>query len=284
MEYNKEKWLEKFTANYKGQTEEAKELQKYVKDGFQGGVYIPWAVMQRMIYMQDPEAQFIIHENPQGGTVWEDLGYTITIEDGKETRINWTNKFVKVSCQFMGRVENEYFPIQGQLGKVFNGAPKTIDQNMVNKAIQRAKAKAAALASGLGLSLYENGDLQFEPDEVEQPEKKKGKVEKPKMPEVTPTPEKTEELTSDPSKLSGGNSEYTGIAGYIKENKERLQNTFMELNVSVAKNYGFVFDLEKDTLEEIADKLGKVKNGNQFFKAVLNKAGYSKEEINEVFS
>ena len=37
---------------------------------------------------------------------------------------------------------------------------------MINKSIQRAKAKAISTITGLAFSLYESGDLQFEDDDV----------------------------------------------------------------------------------------------------------------------
>ena len=139
--------------------------------------------MQRMIYQQDPNAEFTILENSEGGTVWEDYGFTETkdsqaVKEGYleiNTAYSWSNKFVKVKCTFLGKTVIEHYPVQGQVGKVFNGAPKTIDQNMVNKALQRAKAKAAAIVSGLALGLYENGDLQFEPEESTDDSKTKTK-------------------------------------------------------------------------------------------------------------
>ena len=55
----------------------------------------------------------------------------------------------------------EYYPIQDN---AYN-APKVIDANMFNKAVQRAKAKLISRITGLGFSLYEKGDLQFDAPE-----------------------------------------------------------------------------------------------------------------------
>ena len=66
--------------------------------------------------------------------------------------------FVVMKLVFLGKTFLEYYPIQDNEYK----APKVYEQNLVNRAIQRAKAKVIARGTGLGLSLYENGDLQFE--------------------------------------------------------------------------------------------------------------------------
>lgn len=292
MDYNKDVYLKQFNANYYGETKEAKELEKYVKDGFQGGTYIPWAVMQRLLKQQDPEFDFTIHENEKGGTVFWEHGTNTTMlpfygkgVDGNDmvenelTQIEWHNYFVKVSCIFFGRTETEYYPIQGQVGKVFNGAPKIIDQNMVNKAIQRAKAKVAASVSGLAFSLYENGDLQFAPDD-EGNGKKSVQV-------ITHTPTKeTPVVIEEPTETVSPTEEKVSqisyeIAKYLIENKVKVNPILQKLNVTVAKTYGFVFDLE-EPVEQVASNLDKVSNTVVFFKAILTQMGLKPTEISKI--
>lgn len=297
--YDKDVYLKQFNDNYYGKTDQAKELEKYVKDGFSGGTYIPWAVMQRLLKQQDPDFEFDIHENENGGTVFWEKGTNDTIEpyyinkEGnsdvgvEETSIQWNNYFVKVSCTFFGRTETEYYPIQGQVGKVFNGAPKVIDQNMVNKAIQRAKAKIGSMVSGLAYKLYEDGDLQFEPDENEKP--KKTIVPTAAVNTPTPEPKKLEKGTKPAEKimeketepLEQTNSVVFDYAKYLVDNKTEVMPILQKMNVTVAKTYGFTFDLD-EPIEEVASKLDKVSNSLVFFKAILTQIGKKPDEITKI--
>ena len=268
---DEQKWLKLFNDNYYGRTPQAKELQDYVKSAFTGGSYIPWAVMYRLLKQQDPKFSYHIHENENGGTVFWEHGENVTVEpnlDGGEpntTSVQWNNYFVKVSATFGGVTETEYYPIQGQLGKKVYGAPKIIDQNMVNKAIQRAKAKIGSAVSGLALGLYENGELQFKDDEEETPVK----------PKITKDTVKSEQKTPVVKQS------HVSYANYMIEHKNDLKDIIKKTNIQVVKGYGFSFDLD-ETKEEIAEKLGKVKDGKIFFKALLNQTGMTKEEIKKV--
>ena len=51
-------WLEVFRANYNGETEEAKSIEEYINNTYNGAKYVPWATMERLTYMQDPTATF----------------------------------------------------------------------------------------------------------------------------------------------------------------------------------------------------------------------------------
>src|SRR6056297_3200259 len=102
---SKETWLKIFNDNYNEASPQAQELKDYVKNNYQGSSYIPWAVMQRTIFQQDPSAEFTIHENEKGGTVFIDEGMVETFEPAlnndewtnKYTAISWRNYFVKIS-------------------------------------------------------------------------------------------------------------------------------------------------------------------------------------------
>lgn len=155
-------WLEQFTANYKGQSDEAKELDKFVKSNYKGNKYIPWATMERLVYMQDPDADFDVALNDNGTPLFT-ASYTIeSFNETSEKKVASSNvvvlHFVSVKMKFLDKVFEEIYPVQD----TSYGAPKAVDQNMVNKAIQRAKTKLASRATGLALTLYEFGDLQFE--------------------------------------------------------------------------------------------------------------------------
>lgn len=163
-----DKWLEVYKANYNGQTPEAKELQEFLKSNYKGNSYVPWATMERLIYMQDPDANFTVMASDEDGKILHD--YVIEVISTQETKnpkdgeaftkvTNFAHlHFVVVGLTFLGKTFTEHYPVQD----TSYGAPKVVDQNMVNKALQRAKAKIAARASGLALRLYESKDLQFE--------------------------------------------------------------------------------------------------------------------------
>lgn len=270
-EFSKEVWLQQFNANYSGQTEQAKELEGFVKSAYKGGKYIPWAVMERMLYQQDPCADFKIYENAYG------IGYVFTDEvvissfqkDGDksiETRANAFSHMVKVEVTFLGKTVVEIYPIQDSKVKgTAYTAPKTIDQNLVNNAIKRALTKAAARVSGLALKLYENGDLQFETEEepTGKPTEKGAEI-------VPKTTKKVENVVV--TKIEDKNLDnFTELATYLHKNTEVEQGIKL-MNTAVFKKYKFVFDLN-ESVEEIADKLTYLDDAEKFVNAVKFQSG-----------
>ena len=178
-------WKEVFIANYTGVSEEAKMIEPHLKTTFKGDPYIPWAVMERLVYMCDENAEFTNICNENGGLVHTDVieQHQLNASKGEvisETVAPMYAHFVKVALVFMGKVFTEDYPIQDQ----DYSAAKVFNQNLVNRALQRARAKLGARATGLGLKLYEGGDLQFDTKEDKKPElpvKEEPKVvEKPK--------------------------------------------------------------------------------------------------------
>lgn len=178
-------WKEVFIANYEGKSEEAKMIEPHLKSTFKGDPYIPWAVMERLVYMCDENAEFTNICNENGGLVHTDVieQHQLNASKGEvvsETVAPMYAHFVKVALVFMGKVFTEDYPIQDQ----DYSAAKVFNQNLVNRALQRARAKLGARATGLGLKLYEGGDLQFDTKEDKKPELpvKEGPkvVEKPK--------------------------------------------------------------------------------------------------------
>lgn len=186
-------WKDVFKANYDGTSDEAKALKSFLKETFKGDPYIPWAVMERLTRMCDANAEFTNVPNEFGGLVHSDmLGvHQKNIQKGEivsETESVMYAHFVKVKLVFMGKEFVEDYPIQD---KDYSSA-RIYDQNLVNKALQRAKAKVAARGTGLGLRLYEGFDLQFD----EKPEDNKPSLETPKIEEKTEKvvkPAKTEQ-------------------------------------------------------------------------------------------
>lgn len=227
-------WITMFEANYKGETPQAKELEQYIKKNYNGSTYIPWATMERMVYQQDPEAEFLI----QG---LDTVDNVLRMNDGeKVTEVDFFVHMVTVSLTFLGKEFVENYPVQDNK---YN-APKIIDANLVNKAIQRAKAKIASRATGLGLKLYEGHDLQFEDDT---PEPKK--FAKPEKPEAV----KVETVSLEP------------LAKELSD--EKFQKGFDKLNDKIKEKYDFEFSA-KDSLQEMVIKLGQLDNPKAFVNAV----------------
>lgn len=163
----KKTWKEVFLENYSGKSEIAKEVEPFIKENYKGNSYIPWATMERLTYMCDEDAVFENIKNEQGGLVHTDKVemHQQNIQKGEvvsETTSQMFSHMVKVRLVFMGKEFIEEFPIQDQ----DYTAARVYNQNLVNKSLQRAKAKVAARATGIGLKLYEGKDLQF--DEVPQ--------------------------------------------------------------------------------------------------------------------
>lgn len=172
----KKSWKEVFLENYNGKSEIAKEVEPFIKENYKGNNYIPWATMERLTYLCDEDATFENIKNANGGLVHTDVVemHQQNIQKGEvisDTTSQMFSHMVRVKLTFMNKVFIEEFPIQEQdytAARVFN-------QNLVNKALQRAKAKVASRATGIGLKLYEGKDLQF--DEVPQETKPQLPVE-----------------------------------------------------------------------------------------------------------
>lgn len=172
----KKSWKEVFLENYNGKSDIAKEVEPFIKENYKGNNYIPWATMERLTYLCDEDATFENIKNANGGLVHTDVVemHQQNIQKGEvisDTTSQMFSHMVRVKLTFMNKVFIEEFPIQEQdytAARVFN-------QNLVNKALQRAKAKVASRATGIGLKLYEGKDLQF--DEVPQETKPQLPVE-----------------------------------------------------------------------------------------------------------
>lgn len=192
-------WKEVFTENYNDTSEVAKEIKPFLKENYKGNSYIPWATMERVTYMCDEDAVFENIKNEKGGLVHTDIVemHQQNIQKGEvisETTSQMFSHMVKVKLTFMGKVFIEEYPIQDQ----DYSAAKVFNQNLVNKALQRAKAKVASRATGIGFKLYEGKDLQF--DEI--PEETKPQlpvenvanapVEEKKSPKTAKNAQKTE--------------------------------------------------------------------------------------------
>lgn len=274
------KWLEQFNENYYGRSPQAKELEQFMKSNYQGSSYIPWATMERLVYQQDPEADFRIRlfEACEGGQSVVLSNTTnietrqITSEKSVETMAQSISHFVAVELTFLGKLFEEVYPVQD----LKYGAPKVIDQNMINKSLQRAKAKVASRGTGLALSLYETGDLQFEEDD---------KPTKPKegtKPEVKTTVKKVSKK-SDKKQVSGEEKaevkKDSDEAAFSKEAEEAAAEIranaqyavgLQKINNAVVKKYGFTLGAND---EDLVEKLNQIENLTVFMRTLKVQSG-----------
>ena len=288
-----EKWLKQFIENYNGRSAEAKEVADFIKENFKGNNYIPWATMERLTYMQDPEAVFETLETENGNIVFSDTlsNENKVVQKGEvvsETVATMMSHFVKVKLTFLGKTFIEEYPIQDQ----DYSALKVYNQNAVNKALKRALAKVASRATGIGLRLYENKDLQFDaPEEDKKPEVKKTT----KTTKTTKKVEMTEEQathTEEELKQDTPVQEVVAQDTKIEENapksydksvlelcslirntdKEKMTKILQNLNVPILKQHGFTLNLE-DSDDVLCEKISHFTNVVVFTKAIRNMIG-----------
>ena len=288
-----EKWLKQFIENYNGKSAEAKEVADFIKETYKGDSYIPWATMERLTYMQDPEAKFETLKTDNGNIVFSDtlLNENKVVQKGEvvsETVATMMSHFVKVKLTFLGKTFIEEYPIQDQ----DYSALKVYNQNAVNKALKRALAKVASRATGIGLRLYENKDLQFDaPEEDKKPEVKKTT----KTTKTTKKVEMTEEQathTEEELKQDEPVQEVVTQDAKIEENapksydksvlelcslirntdKEKMTKILQNLNVPILKQHGFTLNLE-DSDDVLCEKISHFTNVVVFTKAIKNMIG-----------
>lgn len=285
-------WKELFIANYEGKTEEAKSLEPFLKNNYKGNAYIPWATMERLVYMQDENAIFENIPNEFGGLVHTSqvINYQKNIQKGEvvsETESTMFSHTVKVSLTFMGKTFVEDYPIQD----TDYSAARVYNQNLVNKALQRAKAKVAARATGLGLKLYEGFDLQFD-EENPVPIKEEKKVERPKKKVEEPKKEVKEEkvviakaeevaplVAENSDELIGKKVVITDVevSDDVKALYELITTTDVDkitpvlqrLNIAIIKKYGFSLNTT-DTIEKFNEKASQLTDVAKFTRSIEN--------------
>ena len=296
-----EKWLKQFIENYNGKSAEAKEVADFIKENFKGNNYIPWATMERLTYMQDPEAVFETLETENGNIVFSDTlsNENKVVQKGEvvsETVATMMSHFVKVKLTFLGKTFIEEYPIQDQ----DYSALKVYNQNAVNKALKRALAKVASRATGIGLRLYENKDLQFDtPEEDKKPEVKKTtkttKTTKPTESNVVAEPqqvpsqathteeelkqdEPVQEVVTQDTKIEEDapksyDKSVLELCSLIRNtDKEKMTKILQNLNVPILKQHGFTLNLE-DSDDVLCEKISHFTNVVVFTKAIKNMIG-----------
>jgi hypothetical protein len=234
------KWLIQFLDNYNGISAEAKSLEKELQKNYKGNSYVGWATMERLTYQQDPFATFEVMISPNGTPLFSAIdnisSYNVKETKDNNERVDTSNarvvNFVRVKLTFLDKVFVEDYPIQDKSYQ----APKFVDSNDVNKAIQRAKAKVASRGTGLALKLYEGNDLQFEPQE---------EIVK----RAIPTP--VQEVKT--------NNDIKAFAEEIVLNFNDLIKGIREINAILVKKYQITLD-PTDTVETMTIKLSKIPN------------------------
>lgn len=288
-------WLDVFTENYNGKSELAKSVEEFLKSNYKGNIYLPWATMERITYMLDPNSEFKNIQNANGGLVHSDIIMMeqMSSTDGKvvSSSAPMMSHFVKVAVIFMEKVFIEDYPIQDN----DYGALKIINQNAVNKALQRAKAKVAARATGIGLKLYEGHDLQFDTPEdkvtpsvndvknanTKKVETKTSKVSETKEEVVAPEPKVVQAVETpkiEPTKTEDTTPsvEITGVIkeaiDLIKNGEENAVNSILQrLNMSLVKTYHFGLS-RTDSDSDLAEKISKFPDAEKFISS-LKKMG-----------
>ena len=262
--------------------------------------------MERLTYMCDEDAVFENIKNEQGGLVHTDCVemHQQNIQKGEvvsETTSQMFSHMVKVRLVFMGKEFIEEFPIQDQ----DYSAARVFNQNLVNRALQRAKAKVASRATGLGYQLYEGKDLQF--DEVPQETKPeipvvetvqptvKKEVEKPKNAQKTEktvqnTPEndnKTEKTVqkSEPVKevatqietqSATQNDAVSEAIDLIKNTEvDKMNLALQRVNVALMKKHRVALSTEasEEELRSILENKEIFTNPDQFLKTLKTLLG-----------
>jgi hypothetical protein len=236
--------------------------------------------MERLALTQDPDFDVEIIRNKESGLV-ETTFYSIDTYSKNQDKeihssVDIASHMVVLKGTFLGKTMFEYYPIQDAKYE----AVKIIDQNLINKAIQRGKTKLTSRLTGLALKLYEGLDLQFEPkeDDISQAKGAKGTpitttIVEPKQ-ETPITTEKSKPVvqTKEEPKTETEVDEVYVLAKYLHENREVLKSGMEEMN-AVLKTKGFTFDLDNDGESEIYAKLKEVKIPSIFVKAVKAKSG-----------
>jgi hypothetical protein len=281
IEFNPEMWSTTWRKNYLGESPQSKELEKFMKANYKKHNYIPWATMVRMLYELDPYAELTIVTNDNHFTDVKEFVHTAqgstekSIFEEKTTKDGTTissierieNKhmanMVVVSCTFMGKVFVEYYPIQDN---AYN-APNYYDSNMVNKAIQRAKAKIISIATGLAFRLYEDGDLQFEDDKPVVETKDKAIT---KVVEAVSSPTKKDETNVGKSTDDTPYVAANLISLLRKTDPDAVIGLLKGVNAEMVKLYGFKIDLS-DTDDVLISNLIKIKNLKTFATVVTKK-------------
>lgn len=259
-----EKWLEVWRSNYANETSVAKRVMVGSKDTYKGDKYIPWALMVGALYELDPKADIEKCENEYGGFVFTDTCHIKTIKEGVETTQTVLSHMVKIKVTFMGKVFTETYPIQDN----DYGASKVYDQNKVNKAQQRCLTRVISLATGIGWSIYEQTEAQFEDDGKEV-------VKKPFIPQVEPA--KAVEVNQN---TKTDNNPSVELSNFIIENKDNIAMLTLLTNYNEVLQKKYVDDKgnaiilsPEDGFDALVAKVSVLDNPEKMLKGLRKAVG-----------
>lgn len=281
-----EKWKEQWLANYEGKSEAAKDLEGFMKSNYKGHKYIPWATMVKWLYLQDPEAKLdvltdkvndaydgeytsIVHiskgvlNNDKSVSKRDKAG--VEVNESETIRTTHKANFVIIECTFLGKTFKEVYPIQD----TSYNSPAFYDSNMVNKSIQRAKAKVISTATGLAFKLYEDGDLQFEEESTPIKKQNVGKQESIKE-DIKELKKNIEESTKKDEKIVDLPKEVSDVINLIMKEKEKANTILKYYNAEIVKtkNYSISADDSKD---ELVTKIMGMKSPTLFAKSFIKR-------------
>lgn len=242
-----DKWLEQWNANYNAETDIARECLKYQKETYKGDPYLPWAFMERAFYSQDPEGELDF----KGINYYP---YEIRTQQGENITISTiVSPMVVMSGEFLGKEMTEVYPIQDN----DYSAPRAINQNMINRAIQRCKVRLISKLTGIGWKIYEIGDLQFESKVTPTPS--------PKVTTPTPTPVETEQPSQEEEEVDETTKAICNLI--LGSDKTKMDKVLLSYNTSLIKSYGFAIDTT-DERDDLLNKVNQIKNKEKFLKGL----------------
>lgn len=257
MSEEKQTELSLWEQNYAGLTPISKFVLAKSKLTYKGDVYIPWSVMLHALYALDPKAVVIKVPNSEGGYVHTDINFIKTVKDGVETMSTIMSHMVKVIVRYMGTDYEDIYPVQDK----DYSASKVYDQNMVNKALQRCMTRVASLATGIGWSMYESGEAQF--DGVKEDQKE---PERTVMQPVVDKPVLPDDPVLAVAKLLFNNKDNAKIATLVTGFNVVLSREYKDTNGNP-----ITLNLATDTEDEIRQKVSVVKDPSKMLKS-LNRA------------
>lgn len=284
-------WLEQYLKNYRGESDEAKECEKFLKQNYKGDSYLPWAFMVRCLYTQDPKASYNVIYTEDNNMIHLNSYNIETKNKNNDVDISTVAQVlcpqIKMRVTFLDHTFEDTYPIQDKS----YGAPKAVDQNMLNKAKQRCLARLISMATGIGWKLYEGSDLQFEDDgekskKEDTKEIKEIKLEKNEPKQELSIYDKSDFEKEEPAEKHILKSvplltedveltltpEIRELVDFIwhYEDKEKLNRALAGLNNSCIRRYNFAFSAS-DSLADLISKANKLDKPSKFLASIKNK-------------
>lgn len=292
-----EQYHEQWLANYKNETDVSQWAMGFIKETYSGrGEYLAWSVMVSALKMLDSLAKVTVLENDEdGGFVFtqkikkptRNYQQTTTREvdskDGEVIKETLTNvdveteaqiHFVKVRIDYKGMTHIEEYPILDNS----HNPTDNLNSAIVNKNIQRAKARGIATVTGVGFSLWTQEDqevpvneLKEEPKEVEKPKPKtKPKAGSSKKKETEKADEEEFRLDAILSVDGKPLPIHEEVARFITINKddEELLAKLKQMSPVIDTQSGMSLKDALDNEEQLAELFSKVDRLENLYKVL----------------